>query len=93
MQKISSKNTKLSESEIQSKLIKNIEDRGWMVVKLIQTNTNGIPDLLCLRAGKCVFVEVKKNGKKSSPLQVYVQERLRNAGVNVFETSNPDFLI
>jgi Holliday junction resolvase len=70
-----------------------MEAHGWMAIKLIQTNTNGIPDLMCLREGQCVFVEVKAKGKKSSPLQVYVQEKLRNAGVNVFETSNPDFLI
>lgn len=84
---------KLSESQIQSKIIKNMESMGWFVVKLIQTNTNGIPDLLCIRNGQCVFVEVKAEYKKSTPLQNYVQNNLRKAGVTVFETNNPDFLL
>lgn len=84
---------KLSEAAIQSKIIKNLESAGWMVIKLIQTNANGIPDLMCLKSGQCVFVEVKAPYNKSTPLQTYVQNNLRNAGITVFETSNPDFLL
>lgn len=84
---------KLSETAIQSKIIKNLESAGWMVIKLIQTNTNGIPDLMCIKAGQCVFVEVKAPYNKSTPLQTYIQNSLRKAGITVFETSNPDFLL
>jgi len=34
-------------------------DQGWTVVKLIQTNHNGMPDLMCLKQGKTFFIEVK----------------------------------
>lgn len=83
----------LKESTIQTSIIKNLESAGWLVVKLIQTNTNGIPDLMCLKAGQCVFIEVKAPYNKSTPLQTYVQNNLRKAGVTVFETSNPHFIL
>ena len=47
------------ESIIQREIIVHLERDGWYVIKLIQTNKNGIPDLLCIRDGKCMFVEVK----------------------------------
>ena len=37
------------ESAIQSKVIKELEAHGWYVVKLVQTNKNGIPDLIRIR--------------------------------------------
>jgi len=47
------------ESKIQAKLIKEYEALGYYVIKLIKTNKNGIPDLICLKDGKAFFVEVK----------------------------------
>jgi Holliday junction resolvase len=82
-----------TEADIQKKLIKNLEKKGWMVVKLIQTTTNGIPDLLLMRDKKVVFIEVKHRGARSTPLQEYVQNKIRECGIDVFETNNPDFLI
>lgn len=60
------------ESQIQSRLIKQYEADGWYVVKLIQTNKNGIPDLLCLHPVLGVkFIEVKDEHGRLSELQKY----------------------
>lgn len=60
------------ESKIQSKLIKDLELNGWYVVRLIQTNKNGIADLLCLHKKHGVkFVEVKAKKGKIATLQKY----------------------
>jgi len=60
------------ESKIQSQLIKSLEKDGWYVVKLIQTNKNGIPDLLCLHKDFGVkFIEVKDIHGRLSELQKY----------------------
>jgi Holliday junction resolvase len=83
----------MKESEIQSKIIKNHKESGWLAIKLIQTNTNGIPDLLLIKEGQVVFVEVKSQYKKPTPLQEYVHGQLRKAGVNVFVANSPDFLL
>jgi Holliday junction resolvase len=63
------------ESKIQAKIKARFENAGWIVVKLIQTNCNGIPDLMCLKGGKTVFVEVKQPGKKPTELQQFRYER------------------
>lgn len=81
----------MKESAIQKRIKEIHEKDGWMVVKLIQTTMNGIPDLLLLRHGRIVFVEVKKKGQKSTPLQEYVQNIIKSKGIDVFETCNPDF--
>ena len=38
----------MTEQQIQSKRIKELEDEGYYVIKLIQTNKNGIPDLIAI---------------------------------------------
>ena len=74
----------MTESQLQAKLIKRFEKSGWMAVKLISTNTNGIPDLMCLKAGRVVFVEVKRKGGVVSELQKYRHDQLRKQGFQVF---------
>ena len=57
------------ESNIQKKIIQRYKDDGWIVVKLIKTNTNGIPDLMCLKNNETIFIEVKRPGGTLSELQ------------------------
>jgi Holliday junction resolvase len=64
-------------------VIKALEDRGWYVVKLIQTNRNGIPDLLMHRDGVTRYVEVKRPGEKPRPLQEFRHKELRKAGIPI----------
>lgn len=73
----------ISESEIQKKTITHFEKLGFFVIKLIQTNVNGIPDLLCIKDGKALFIECKKTGKTAEPLQEYRHEQLRKKGCEV----------
>ena len=77
----------MTESKIQKKIIDNFTDRGFMVIKLMKTNTNGIPDLLILKNGIAKFVEVKKPGGKIAELQKYRIKKLREQGfeANVYD--------
>jgi hypothetical protein len=70
----------VTESQLQAKLIRRYEADGWYVVKIIQTNCNGFPDLMLLRDGVCRFVEVKRSGGKARPLQVYRMKELMSKG-------------
>jgi Holliday junction resolvase len=70
----------MREALIQTKIKKYLETNGWMVIKLIQTSCNGIPDLMALKNGRTVFVEVKQPGKKPNDLQQYRIEKLNKAG-------------
>jgi len=82
------------ESKIQAKIKARFENAGWIVVKLIQTNCNGIPDLMCLKGGKTVFVEVKQPGNESTELQKFRHSELTKQGFQVFIlTSEKDIII
>lgn len=72
------------ESCVQREIIAYLESCGWYVVKLIQTNKNGIPDLMAVREGKCIFVEVKREGQTAKPLQVYRINELIQHGATAF---------
>lgn len=73
----------MRESIIQSKIKTKLEAAGWLVTKLIQTSTNGITDLMALKDGQVVFIEVKQPGSKPTTLQLYRHEQLRNKGFAV----------
>lgn len=64
------------ESKIQAKIIKRFTDGGYMVIKLIKTSKNGIPDLMALKDGKVLFVEVKRPllGKLSKVQEYRIKE-------------------
>ena len=62
----------MTEQQIQSKIIKRYEKEGYFVIKLININKNGIPDLLCLKQNETpLFIQVKKVGGVLSELQKY----------------------
>ena len=81
------------ESKIQTNIKARFEQAGWIVVKLIQTNCNGIPDLMCLKGGKTVFVEVKQPGKKPTELQQFRHDQLTQNGFQVFILSSEKDII
>lgn len=71
------------EKDIQAKVIKELELYGWYCVKLIQTNKNGIPDLLCHKLGMTMYIELKRPGLKPTPLQDVRHKELRMHGIKV----------
>jgi len=74
----------MKEQQIQSKKIKELEAHGYYVIKLINTNKNGIPDLIAIPKGcDVLFVEVKKPNGKLSKLQEYRLKELKEHGINV----------
>jgi Holliday junction resolvase len=72
----------MTEQQIQAKKIKELEAKGFYVIKLIRTNKNGIPDLLVIPPGAdVIFIEVKKPGNKPSKLQEYRMKELNQHGL------------
>ena len=81
------------ESTITKSIQVSAKARGWWVMKVAGGGFQrpGIPDLLCVKRGRAVFLEVKQPGKKPTPLQVHVMEELKTIGGAVAEvvTSKP----
>jgi hypothetical protein len=72
----------MTEQQIQSKKIKELEGQGYYVIKLVKTNKNGIPDLLVLpKNSDAFFIEVKKEGGVLSKLQEYRINELNKHGL------------
>lgn len=72
----------MTEQQIQSKRIKQLESEGYYVLKLIKTNKNGIPDLVAIPPDCGVlFSEVKKPTGKLSRLQEYRLKELNQHGI------------
>ena len=64
----------------------------------MSTSTSGIPDVMAIKEGRVVFVEVKKfDGKsaynKLSEIQKYRISEIQNSGADVFVTDNLNTLI
>jgi len=77
----------MTEQQIQSKRIKQLEGQGYYVIKLVKTNKNGIPDLVAIPPNSgVVFSEVKTPKGIVSPLQEYRLKELSEHGciVEVF---------
>ncbi|MDB4493689.1 VRR-NUC domain-containing protein [Flavobacteriales bacterium] len=71
----------MTEQQIQSNRIKELEAEGYYVLKLMKTNKNGIPDILALKPGADVlFSEVKRPKGKVSRLQEYRLKELEGYG-------------
>lgn len=69
-----------TEQQIQSKIKKYAEGKGWIVIKTIKLSEAGYPDLFMFKNGKTLFIEVKKAGGIISPLQELRQKQLRQQG-------------
>ena len=73
----------MTEQQVQSKRIKQLEAEGYYVLKLIKTNKNGIPDLVAIPPDCGVlFSESKTLKGRLSKLQEYRLQELEAHGVN-----------
>lgn len=78
----------MNEQDFQAKLIKTYEAQGYYVIKLIQCNKAGMPDLMLLKDKEVRFVEVKAPKGRLSAVQEYRHAELRARGFTV-ETIKP----
>lgn len=71
----------MTEQQIQSKRIKQLESEGYFVLKLVKTNKNGIPDIIAIPPNSnVIFSEIKTPKGKLSKLQEYRLKELDGYG-------------
>ena len=71
----------MTEQKIQAKVIKEMEAKGYYVIKLVKTNKNGIPDIIAIpKDSGVLFSEVKTPKGKVSKLQEYRLKELKEHG-------------
>ena len=83
------------ESKIQTKIKKKLEQEGYLVIKLIKTSCNGVPDILALKNGNAIFIEVKQPTGVLSELQKLRIKQLKGLGfeVKVWSDYEVDFML
>tara|TARA_R110000772_G_scaffold233800_2_gene345358 strand:- start:82 stop:327 length:246 start_codon:yes stop_codon:yes gene_type:complete len=68
----------------QTKFIKEMEGKGYLVLKTIRLNKNGFPDVIMLKEGKTTFVELKDGNDTLKPLQQARIDELRKKGFEAY---------
>lgn len=83
----------MKEADIQFEIIKYLESHNFYVVKIIQSNKNGWPDLQAHKDGVTIFIEVKTPKGKVSELQKYRHKQLQDKGFIVITCTSLKSLI
>jgi len=79
----------MTESQLQNRINRELKTRGWLVNKPVTNSFNGMPDLHCYKeGGVTLFIEVKREGQKPRPLQLYWLQKLKNMGFMVYTISS-----
>lgn len=78
------------ESYIERKVCDYAKKLGWLVRKLSWVGRHGAPDRLFIKAGRVVFIEFKRTGRKPTEHQRLELERLRAQGMEAHVVDNID---
>lgn len=78
----------MTEAQIQTKIINTLRGAGWFVTKLIVTSTPGIMDVLALKDGRALFIEVKRPGMKPTDLQQHRAKQIIDQGFEVITATS-----
>lgn len=74
----------MREALIEARLKEAVKQSGGRCLKWSSPSQRGVPDRICVMpGGRIVFVELKAPGKKPTPLQAHLHDRLRELGADV----------
>lgn len=76
------------EADIQSLIIKYAERRRWACVKTTTSSRRGWPDLVAIRDGRTIWIEVKRKDEEARRQQALVANWMREHGAEVFEVDS-----
>jgi hypothetical protein len=79
--------TKL-ESDLQSDIIDFAHVRGWFCEKIESRSGRAIMDLVGIRRGRTVWVEVKRDGEEPRPQQAKRARDMKAQGAEVYCVDN-----
>ena len=71
-------------SKQQTKLINKWKQQGYHVINLITVTPIGMPDLLCLKPDKVIFIESKEKWDRLSKLQRIWLRKLTRLGFECY---------
>jgi hypothetical protein len=76
------------ESELQSDILDFAHIRRWFAQKIEFKGRTGGEDLVCIRDGRTIWIEVKREGEEARMKQEKVAREMRAHGAEVFLVDN-----
>lgn len=73
-------------SDYQTQVKKEFLAKGYQVVKLIKLSEDGYPDLMAMKDGETIFIEVKEANDTLKELQKYKIDKLNRNGFKAYCT-------
>ena len=74
----------MREATIEQRLVAGVKKAGGKAYKFTSPGNSGVPDrLVLLPGGRVIFVELKTEKGKLSPLQIEIHNQLRALGMDV----------
>ena len=83
----------MNEKLIEKKLREEVKKMGGIALKFYSEFNTGYPDRIVLMpGGRIYFVELKSTGKKMSPIQKVMADKLKSLGFGVFLIDDENIL-
>lgn len=83
-------NDRISEKQIEQKLVRAVRSMGGICPKLVSPGMDGMPDrMVLLPGGRIAFAELKAPGKRPRPLQMRRMAQLSRLGFRVYVIDGP----
>lgn len=76
------------ETKIQTRIKKYLTGQGWLVLRCVNVQPFGTPDLLAIKDGTPLFIEVKTKSGRLSIKQACMMAKLYNYGAHVVLADN-----
>lgn len=74
----------MKESQIEARLVRGVKALGGRAYKFVSPGNTGVPDrLVVLPGGRIIFVELKTDVGKLSPMQIQQIKLLQSMGAQV----------
>ena len=74
----------MKESAVEQKLVNAVKKSGGLALKFVSPGHSGVPDRIVLMPrGRVIFVELKTETGKLTPLQIETHNQLRALGMDV----------
>lgn len=76
----------MTETQLTNRIKDWLCDNGWLFIKYHGSSMSraGVPDLVAMKDGRTVWLEIKVDANKVTKLQQYMIDKIRGHGVEVY---------
>jgi len=74
----------VNETGLKNRVKSYLVNTGWIVFKISDRFTAGIPDLVCMKDGRTIWIELKTPEGRVQPIQTWTINQIKSAGVEAY---------